>query len=136
MESFKKLKGRPSLKSGKRSKKIDARFTEEEYKIILDLEITLGIRRTEIIRMRVLQGSAQLVVNAKEMIQHLDRVGAELGRVGNNINQLAKYVNTLNKRGLLSAQIMERFNILFDQYIETQQSLEIALRKIIRQMGK
>lgn len=124
------------MKSGKRTKKIDARFTEEEYLLIQDLEKTLGISKTEIIRIRVLNRSANLVVDTKAMIGQLDTVGAELGRVGNNINQLAKYANTLNKRGLLSAQIIERFNQLFYDYIAVQQLLEAALRKIIRSMSK
>ena len=135
-EKYKRLKGRPSLKSGKRSKKIDARFTEEEYAEIIALGATLGISKTEIIRIRVLNQSAQLVVNAREMLLALDAVGADLGRVGNNINQLARYANTLDKRGLHSPQILERFNLLFEQYIQVQLSLEVALRKIIRRMGK
>lgn len=135
-EKYKRLKGRPTLKSGKRSKKIDARFTLEEYVEIVALEKALGISKTEIIRIRVLNQSAQLVVNAREMLLALDAVGAELGRVGNNINQLARYANTLDKRGLLSPQILERFNLLFEQYIQVQLSLEVVLRKIIRRMGK
>lgn len=131
-----RLKGRPSMKSGKRTKKIDARFTEEEYQLIQDLEKTLGVSKTEIIRIRVLNGSAHLVVNAKAMIEQLDQIGAELGRTGNNINQLAKYANTLNKRGIMSSQIAERFEILFEKHIQIQTMLEISLRKIIRYLGK
>lgn len=124
------------MKSGKRTRKIDARFTEEEYAQIVALETTLGVSKTELVRIRVLNRSSHLVVNAKEMIFRLDQVGAELGRVGNNINQLAKYANTLNKKGLLSPQIVERFNVLFEQYIQVQLALEVSLRKVIRSMGK
>jgi len=135
-EKYRRLKGRPSLKDGKRTKKIDVRFTEEEYQLILDLEKTLGISRTEIIRIRVLNRSSHIVVNAKAMIEQLDLIGAELGRTGNNINQLARYANTLNKRGLLSPQIAERFDILFEKHIQIQTLLEVSLRKVIRLMGK
>lgn len=135
-EKYKRLKGRPSLKSGKRTKKVDVRFTEEEYLLILGLEKSLGISKTELIRMRVLDRSSAIVINAKAMIDQLDLVGAELGRTGNNINQLARYANTLHKRGLLSVQIMDRFEILFHKHIEIQNLLEVSLRKIIRQMGK
>lgn len=124
------------MTSGKRIKKIDARFTEEEFNNIVALEKALGVRRTEIIRMRVLNNSAQMVINAKEMIQCLDSVGASLGRAGNNINQLARYANTLNKRGLLSPQIIERSNQVMADYITHQGQLEIILRKIIRSMNR
>jgi hypothetical protein len=130
-------KGRPAVPEGsRRSKKIDVRFTESEYAQILTLEKALGISKTEIIRVRSLSGSRQLVINASEMIFQLDRIGAELARVGNNINQLAKYANSLQKREMLSEQIVERFNLLFEQHIKIQLDLEIALRKIIRQLSK
>ena len=129
------LKGRPALESGKRNKKIDVRFTETEFQSILDLELALGIRRTDIIRMRVLKDSGMLVVNASEMIRLLAQVGAELGKAGSNINQLAKYANTLSKRGMLSSQVIERFNLLFESYLLNQKSLDLVLRKIIRQMN-
>jgi hypothetical protein len=130
-----RLKGRPAMVKGKRIKKIDVRFTEDEMDQIIVLEKTLGIKRTDLIRMRVLNASAQLVINANDLIVRLDQAGADLGRVGNNINQLAKYANTLNKRGLLSPQIIERFNLLFQQYIIAQQLLEKVLRQVIRAMG-
>ena len=134
-EKMGRLKGRPSMKSGKRTKKIDARFTEEEFAVIIALESSLGISKTEIVRRRVLNRSAQLVVNAQAMVSELDGIGAELGRSGNNINQLARYANTLNKRGLLSAQIIERFDVLLEKHNEIQVKLEVTLRKILRQMS-
>src|SRR5438067_1532438 len=95
-------KGRPQLENGKRSKKIDARFTEEEYKIILSLEKTLGISKTEVLRRRVLNNAETTVINAKELITSIDNIFADMGRVGNNINQLARHANTLKLQGALS----------------------------------
>jgi hypothetical protein len=40
------LNGRPVLLEGKRSKKIDARFSEDEYKVVLALEKELGGSKT------------------------------------------------------------------------------------------
>ena len=118
----------------KRVKKIDVRFTEEEFKVVLELEKTLGVRRTDLVRTRLLQDARLTIINAKELIAALDRVGTELGRCGNNINQLAKYANILNKYGRLSPVVIERFNVLFENYIENQKNLEAALRKIIREV--
>lgn len=127
--------GRPAKTENKRIKKIDARFTEEEYNIVLELEKTLGIRKTDLVRTRLLQNAPLAVINGKELILVLNQIGAEIGRSGNNINQLAKYANILRKKGLLSVVISERFNILFEQYIQNQKLLEAALRKIIRMAG-
>lgn len=122
------------MKDGKRTRKIDVRFTEEEFALVLKMEKTLGLKRTDLIRTRVLQ-SSQVIVNARELIVQLDQLGAELGRIGNNINQLARYANILNKRALLSVQIIARYNKLLEEYIRIQQQLEITLRKIIRSVS-
>jgi len=136
MGDFKKLKGRPELKSGKRSKKIDTRFTEDEYKQVIALEKELGISKTELVRMRLLNDAEKVVVNSRELLKHLDSVGAEMGRAGNNINQLAKHANTLKLTGDLHPSVATKFNELLEAYIRMQQGLETALRKIIRAMGK
>jgi hypothetical protein len=132
MTFSRKVNGRPLKTEGKRTKKIDARFTEDEFKVVLELEKTLGISRTDLVRTRLLQDARLTVINAKELIALLDSIGTELGRCGNNINQLAKYANVLNKYGKLSPMVMERFNLLFEDYTENQKKLEISLRKIIR----
>jgi hypothetical protein len=131
-----KLAGRPALVSGKRSFKIDVRFTEDEYQQMLALEKALGIRKAEIVRMRVLKDVDVIMINALELIKRLDLIGAELGKSGSNINQLAKYANTLQKRGLLSVQVVERFNLLFEQYLRNQEVMELTLRKVLRAMSK
>ena len=123
------------MKKENRTKKIDARFTETEYTIILALEKELGVRKTDLVRSRVLENAPAVVINAKELIRSLDSIGAELGRSGNNINQLARYGNILNNKKVLSPVVMERFNTLFEQYIANQKILETALRKVIRSMG-
>jgi hypothetical protein len=136
MAGYKHLKGRPRLKEGKRIKKIDVRFTEQEYNVVLELEKTLGISKTELVRVRLLNDAANMVINAKDLINHFDQIGAELGKSGNNINQLARYVNMLINKQVLSPVAAERFNLLFAQYLENQRLLEAALRKVMRALGK
>jgi hypothetical protein len=123
------------MKKDNRTKKIDARFTEAEYQLVLALEKELGVRKTDLVRMRLLSDAPAVVLNAKELIRSLDSIGAELGHSGNNINQLARYANILKKKRMLSPVVMERFNILFEQYIGHQKNLEAALRSIVRAMN-
>lgn len=129
-------RGRPEMSEGKKSRKVDLRLTENEYESLLALEKSLGISKTEIIRLRVLKENSVLLLNAKELIVRLDALGSELGRSGNNINQLARYANVMNKRGSLSGQVAERFNVLLAGYIKSQLSLEVTMRKIIRMMSR
>jgi hypothetical protein len=135
MGDFGKLSGRPQLKSGKRTKKIDARFSEDEYALVVALEKELGISKTELVRMRLLGNAKQVVINSRDMVRKLDAIGAEMGRAGNNINQLAKHANTLRLKGALNPAVAASFNELLEDYIKIQQALEVSLRKIVRAMG-
>ncbi|RVT99728.1 plasmid mobilization relaxosome protein MobC [Mucilaginibacter limnophilus] len=136
MAKIPRLQGRPKLEGGHRNKKIDARFTEEEYALILAMEKTFGISKTELVRKRVLEEAAAIIVNAAELIRELHSIGIELGRTGNNINQLARYANLLNLKGILSPVVAERFLLLMEHYQAKQKSLEVTLRQVVRRMGK
>lgn len=128
--------GRPAMKTGQRIRKIDTRFTEEEFNALIELERTSGMSRSELIRIRVLENQAGFVVNVKEMMMRLDLLGAQLGRIGNNMNQLARYANTLNKRGVLSPQIVERYNQILGEYVAAQLFLDSILRKVVRKLSR
>ena len=136
MTDLKNKGGRPRLTEGKRCKPINIRFTEAEYQQIDALEKALGINKTELVRIRVLHNADLTVVNSQELIKYLDAIGAELGRAGNNINQLARHANVMKLKGDLPPVTAEKFNHLMEAYINMQSSLETALRKIIRLMSK
>jgi len=136
MTTKRKLSGRPKLAEGKRTKKIDVRFTEDEYKIVEKLEITLGVTKTDLVRMRLLENAPAVILNAKELITAIDEIGTELGRCGNNINQLAKYANILQKKGRIDPSVTNQFNALLSGYLEKQEQLEISLRHVIRAIGR
>jgi len=115
-----------------RTKRFEVRLTVEEYNQLLDLEKQLGINRTEIIRVRGLKNLSKVLVDAKRVIATLDTIGAELGRSGNNINQLARHANVLNKHGLLAENVVIEFNSLFQDYIRIRNDTEKSFRQIIR----
>ena len=135
MAKKQKLTGRPPLLHGKRNRLINVRLTDDELKSLQNMENALQIKRADLIRSRVLENAPQTVLNTKELIRKLDAIGAESGRAGNNINQLARYANILNKRGIVSPALIERFNHLFESYLKNQAELQIALRKILKMMS-
>ena len=129
-----KRKGRPPKTAGKRTFKIDVRFTEEEYKLISEMESALGISKTKLVRLRLLENGAGIIINAKELIRQLNQIGTELGRSGNNLNQLAHYANVLNLKNILSPVVVERFNLLMEENLKLRAELDKSLRKIIRSL--
>lgn len=124
------------MAEGKRTKKITARFTQDEYKTISALEETMGTSKTDLVRERLLHGARLTIINAKELVAALDVIGTELGRSGNNINQLAKYANTLNKKGQLSPVVIAYFNSLCEKHLGNRKQLDTVLRKIILSLGR
>lgn len=122
-------------KPEKRTKLIKARLTESEYNQLLNMEKQLSITRTDILRNRLFKNSNKVLVNAKDLMKNLDAIGAELGRCGNNINQLARHANVLNKQGLLSTPVVGEFNRLFTDYIKVEREVEKCIRQLIRLMG-
>lgn len=120
--------------ASKKVRRFELRLSEQELMQFLELEKSLGISRSDIVRIRVLKNAANMLTNTKELMKKLDSIGAELGRSGNNINQLAKHANILQKQGLLSQSVATEFTSLLGGYITVQQELEKNIRQIIRLM--
>lgn len=120
--------------TGKRTHLIKAKLTDEEFTKLLEIQKASGMNRMELIRRRVLGGGAVVAVNTAELLTALDTIGAELGRAGNNINQLARHANVLNRQGRLAPEVVAEFNRLFTDYIHTQRELEKNIRGLLRAM--
>jgi hypothetical protein len=127
-----RYKGRPLLVSGKRTKKIDVRFTQEEFDLVVSMEKSSGLKKADLIRKKLLFEGEKMVMDSKAMMNNLDAVGLELSRAGNNINQLARYANILNRDGLLSAVVVDRLLLELRKYNKIKMDLERLMRKLIR----
>lgn len=127
-----RYKGRPPLVSGKRIKKIDVRFTEEEFDKVAEMEKVSGMKKADLIRKKLLFEGEKLLLDSKIMMIKIDDIGLELSRAGNNINQLARYANILNRDGLLSAVVVERLLLELGKYNNIKIGLERLMRKLIR----
>ena len=134
MDKPRKKAGRPPMLSGKRNRLIKAKLTEEEFSELIRIQKASGMNRMELIRKRVLGSGTAVTVNMKEVLGELDTIGAELGRAGNNINQLARHANILTRQQRLDPGVVAEFNALFTEYIRTQRELEKTLRQLLRTM--
>ena len=67
-----------------------------------------------------------------DLIKQLDRLGVQIGRIGNNINQVAKYANIQNKSGKVDQNTMIRFEKLMQGYLKEQRNLINAYRALVR----
>lgn len=122
------------MASGKKEFLLKAKLTAEENKQIIAMAEQLGISRSELIKSKLLTDHRQVLINAAELLVLLDGIGAELGRSGNNINQLARHANILNKRGMLDGEIVTEFHALFSVYLVQHLEIQKLMRQIIRLM--
>lgn len=123
---------RTETPKSKRVCRFELRLTENEKAQFLALERSLGINRSEIIRNRVLSHPSRTLVHSKTILQMLDTLGSELGRSGNNINQLARHINTLKLQGKLEPGELSRFPSLIADYIKYQRQIEQEFRNLMR----
>jgi len=119
------------MADGKKDCFIKARLSAAELQQLRALEVASGLNRTELLR-KALFGAAAPGINAREIRSKLDEIGTELGRAGNNINQLARHANTLRLRGQLSEPVILEFILTFRQYATIRRNTEQALRTLIR----
>ncbi len=115
-----------------RTRRFELRLSEAERTQFLELEKALGLSRADIVRIRVLQHSKKMLVNTTEIMRLLDGIGTEIGRSGNNINQLAKHANTLRQQGMLHAVLISDLIPLLTEYVRLQRELEQSIRQLIR----
>ena len=128
-----KKNGRPLKLEGKRTRFIKTRVSEEEYARARDLWLSLGLKESDFVRLKLLKASSvSIKLNAAEALKTLDNIGSEIGRSGNNINQLARHANFLNKRGMLSVEVVTKFNELFSTYISLFRKMEKSTRELLR----
>lgn len=127
-----RYKGRPPLVSGKRIKKIDVRFTQEEFDFVIAMEKASGMKKADLIRKKLLLEGERMLVDSKAVMSSIDVIGLELSKAGNNVNQLARYANILNKDGLLSAVVVDRLLLELRKYNKIKMDLERLMRKLIR----
>jgi hypothetical protein len=125
--------GRPVKHEGQKIKQAHLRLTEDQHIILSKLEKETGINRTDLFVKRVLENQSFVITT--DVISALSEIGGELGRVGNNINQLAKHANTVSKNNALSPSIFEEHNRLLGEYLKLQSEIHKVLRQMYRVMN-
>lgn len=80
-----------------RSRVVKTRMTEEEYADFADRLAPYGVSQSEFIRRAIRGTSIRPVVTVSpvndELLAALGKLTAEYGRIGNNLNQIARTIN-------------------------------------------
>lgn len=137
MEEPKKNKrgGRKKLpEKEKRKHRIEIKCLEEEKEQIYSMAKLLGITVTDYIVNKALDRG--ILINRLEIVGEVHKIGTEISRCGNNINQIAKHINSQNKLGISTDSWKEDYNKLLEDYIKTHSELRTTFRSLLRELSR
>ncbi|HLT86502.1 MAG TPA: plasmid mobilization relaxosome protein MobC [Sphingobacterium sp.] len=116
----------------KKSSYIRFRCSPEEKQKIKEYASSLGLSLTDYLLTKALDKT--VVVNRLEFMQKFSEVGTEISRCGNNINQLAKHVNSQRKIGIKSEAWFKIYTDMIREYVDSQDELRRTIRKMLRDL--
>ena len=96
--------------------RLEIRLTQEEHDQLAATVKEIGIDKSQLVRKLLFRGENTLMVTSRDFRQATDRIGPELGKIGSNINQFARYANSLSKTKQVKPELIEDFNKLLLEY--------------------
>ena len=119
-------------KEDKKVKTVLWRVTEEEYRELNKVAAEAGKSVSGVLRARVFHGKEAKMINATEFLKEYKESGVEQKRIGNNLNQLAKYANSVEKAGRYEIGIIEEKNRLMKEWIGVLIKIERLMMRVLR----
>ena len=116
-----------SMKANKRDRIVKVRLTNLEYE-----ELTKASKSSKCMsdyfRQRVFRKGVGLI-DPKEFIRSMDEICLEMKRIGNNINQLARYVNIHKEE--VNQEVLNEVEKKMADYVIMQDKLNVTWRKLM-----
>ena len=114
-----------------KNKRIDIRMSEEDYNFMKFLCEQYECNQTDLITELIRKG--EYTELNYDVIKEFNRI---FGNIGNNINQIARLLNTANKNTLFTEEqyneIERIYKVLKEEYTKHQLGTDKMLRKIYR----
>ena len=115
---------RPKKEEMYRNHRITVRFTETEFSIIETAAKQSNMSLASYVLTQVLKGQVQTKIEIVADVPEIKKLLAEFGKIGSNLNQIAKY---FNQGGILSQEMRGEINKrLRDLYEMKYKVMEMA----------
>lgn len=99
------------IKKPNRNKKVQIRFKETELQIVKDLADEQGVTLSDLVRMVLLNTKPSSKKASPERRALITALG-QLGKIGGNINQIARAINEQRKAGVpIDFKLDELYNV-------------------------
>lgn len=111
----------------KRTRRLWVRLSDAEYEKVERKAV--GYKSiSDYIRSRLIGEGVQLV-NPVEYLRVMDEICVEMKRIGNNINQMARYVN--QHKDFTSEGVLRDIDNSMKEYIEIEKKLNTTWRRLM-----
>lgn len=130
-----KKRGRPTLSIEELSSaRIEVRCLKKEKEAIAKLAEQNDLTVSDYILRTCL--NKKIIAKRVELFDELQKLSAELGKSGSNINQLAHHANRVSKVKEVDVSVIETMNLLIESYIKKQEEILISVKGIYREIAK
>jgi len=102
-----KKKDKPA--SMNRSELVKVRLTQAEKDRLTELSKELKMDLSQCVRSRVFRDIGTLMISSRDFRLATDNIGAQLGKIGSNINQFTRYANSLYNSGQVDPLLLDQF---------------------------
>ncbi len=127
--------GRPLLDPRhKRTARIEIKCTAADKALLIQQANRAGQKVSSYMLMRTL--GKKIPVNRQKYLRELHALNLELARSGTNLNQLARYANTMLQLGHLNGDVIDQLQSRLDHYNQQQVLVREAFRKIVRELSR
>jgi len=114
-----------------RTKRFEIRLTAEEFNRLKSEAEEYGHSPTQYVRKRIFKREVA-VINAVEFLSQYRERNRQLNKIGNNINQLARYANYVENSGKVSPAIIEELNSCLREFVRCQRETADLNRRILK----
>lgn len=115
-----------------RTKRFEIRLTVGEWNQLHNEAEQNGHSPTRYARLRLFKKSEAAIINPIEFLRLYRERSIELKKIGNNINQLARYVNYIEKTEQVNPALMEELSKHLQDFIRCQRETADLSRKILK----
>jgi len=133
--------GRPKKEpKDKKDNRLNLCFTEAEMKSLREEMEAAGYPDSKLgvyAKSKLLaKDGAGVKYNPKVLFEVLNKLSPQLKKVATNINQVARYINYLDKNNMVDQKFMADYNINFQKMAEVQREYANAIKAYLRSYNK
>jgi hypothetical protein len=112
-------------------RRIQVYIRANDYLMLESEALEAGYNSLSAYLRRRLTGKGTIIQRPKEVLEALDRIGAEINRIGNNINQMTKLAHLMEKEGRLSELTIRRFGEELYNYHHALKELSLTYNNLL-----